>query len=279
MNYTPQKETIESIIEKATMALAYFLYQGIQQTLEPIRMARVGYGLLASGCSVRSDFLGTKLASHLIKSQQSDGGWADVEETLWCLGYLGAFGEKHISEITKGQEWLTSVKLPCGAWGKSKRDQPRIPITALASVFVPDVLSDDSLLWLKTQWEEDMKSPIQLSYKGAFFLISQKHSRASSHSTLIDRTIDYLVSEQSDDGGYGPWKDHPIGSDPWSTGIVLWGLSTLGKQAPKGTIERAVSWLESTQLSNGLWPYHYIDDGSAMALMGISKSLSILMER
>ncbi len=278
MNYTPQNECIESIIKKATMGLAYFMYQGIQQKLESIRLARAGYALLTSGCSVSGNFPGDNLSSYLVDNQQKDGGWADVEETLWCLAYLNAFGERYDTELANGGKWLTSVQLPCGAWGKSERDQPRIPVTALASVLVPDVLSDDSLRWLKTQWEEDIESPTQLTYKGAYFLLTSVHIEAQYNTELMDRTLIYLNNEQEKDGGFGPWKGHPIGSDPWSTGIALWGLSKVRGEVPKQTIERALSWLSSKQLPNGLWPYHYLDDGTAMALIGIASNSRFLME-
>ncbi len=265
-------------IKNSVTGLARFLHSGLQQNLEPNRLAKAGYSLLASGCSSKGDFPGARLAARLVESQQKDGGWADVEETLWCLGYLSAFRERYGPEINKGQEWLASVKMPCGAWGKSKRDQPRIPVTALTAVLAPDNIDETSLEWLEKQWKSDMDNPTQLSYKGAYYLIAQQYGKASLNSSLMHKTVIYLVGEQSDDGGFAPWKDHPVGSDPWTTGIVLWGLSALGEQAPRETVKRAASWLETGQLPNGLWPYHYIDDGSSMALMGLSKSLPILEE-
>jgi hypothetical protein len=57
--------------------------------------------------------------------------------------------------------------------------------------------------------------------------------------------------------------------------VVLWGLSKVGELIPRHTVERALSWLESRQLPNGLWPYHYLDDGAAMALIGISSVLPL----
>ncbi len=269
----------DKMLNRGINALSSLLRLAVQQRLEAIRVARSSYALLCAGCSIKGSFPGIEMASVLISAQQEDGGWADVEETLWCLGFVSFFEDQFQEEINRGKHWLALNQLPCGAWGKSNRDQPRIPITALAAVLVPGIIDKTSLEWLENQWKSDLESPTQLSYKGAYYLISQKHSEASSHGDLIDRTVNYLVEEQSDDGGYGPWKDHPVGSDPWSTGIVLWGLSTLEKQAPKGTIERAASWLETTQLPNGLWPYHYIDNGSSIALIGLSNSLPILMER
>jgi len=267
-----------SLIKSASGGLARFMHSGLQQKLEPIRLARAGYALLVSGCSVKGTFPGDNLTSHLVETQQEDGGWADVEEALWCLGYLSAFGERYGTEMTNGRKWLASVRLPCGAWGKSERDQPRIPVTALASVFTPDVVKTTALKWLASQWEADLASPTQLTYKGAFFLLAQAHGQASFDQELTDRTISYLNGEQEDDGGFGPWKGHPAGSDPWSTGVVLWGLSRIGEVIPRHAVERALSWLESRQLPNGLWPYHYLDDGAAMALIGISSILPCFPE-
>ena len=267
-----------AVVERASNGLAHFLYASLQQKLEPIRLARVGYSMMTSGCSVSGNFPGDSLAAYLAGSQQKDGGWADVEETLWCLGYLSAFGERYDTELDNGRQWLASVRLPCGAWGKSERDQPRIPVTALASVFTPDVVKTTALKWLASQWEADLASPTQLTYKGAFFLLAQAHGQASFDQELTDRTISYLNGEQEDDGGFGPWKGHPAGSDPWSTGVVLWGLSKVGELIPRHTIERALSWLELRQLPNGLWPYHYLDDGAAMALIGISSVLPLFPE-
>ena len=267
-----------SLVENAVNGLAYFLYSGLQQKLEPIRLARAGYALLASGCSVKGDFPGDNLASYLVETQQEDGGWADVEETLWCLGDLSAFGERCGKQIVNGQKWLVSVQLPCGAWGKGSRDQPRIPITALAATLAPEIVSSAGLEWLKQQWEVDLNNSTQLTYKGAFFLLAYAHNSASYDKNLVNRTIAYLNGEQEKDGGFGPWREHPMGGDPWSTGVALWGLSRVGELAPNQTIERALSWLQSKQLPNGLWPYHYLDDGTAMALIGVSSVLPTLRE-
>lgn len=271
-----KQKTVIGSLEDATRGLAHFLYSGVQEKLEPIRLARAGYALLTSGCSVKGYFPGHSVSAYLISSQRKDGGWADVEETLWCLGYLSAFGKRYCKEAANGKKWLSSVRLPCGAWGKSSRDQPRIPITALAATLTPETISNTTLNWLAQQWEVDLNGTTQLTYKGAYFLLASAHTEAHYDNSLINNTIEYLIKEQQGDGSYGPWKGHPVGSDPWITGVVLWGLSRVQEKVPKKTIEKALSWLESKQLDNGLWPYHYLDDGTAMALLGISSNLHFL---
>ena len=180
-----QKTTVVNLIGSAIPALAHLAQLGLQSQLERIRIARIGYALFSSGCSSDAPFPGTALASYLITAQQGDGGWIDTEETLWCLGYLTAFDDKYKTSVIKGINWLESIRLPCGAWGRSDRDQPRIPITALASILVPEALNAEGLEWLVKQWEADLASPTQLTYKGAFFLLSLTHNQVSKAPDLV----------------------------------------------------------------------------------------------
>lgn len=259
--------------------LAQFIHWALAGKLEAGRLARAGYALFVSRCSSRASFPGSALASYLLTAQRADGGWVDVQETLWCLGYLAAFDDKYEVEFSKGTEWLDSVRLPCCAWGKSGRDQPRIPVTALASALVPEAVNVTALKWVADQWEAELANDSQLTYKGALFLLAQSHDQAPPKDELVTRTISYLCMEQNLDGGFGPWKDHPAGSDPWTTGVVLWGLSGFSHIVPTSIFTRSVSWLQKQQLPNGLWAYHYLDDGSAMALIGLSSILPFLQEK
>ena len=264
---------------QAVIALSRFIHQVIKQGLEPMRLAQAGYALLVSGCSCNSPFLKHTLASYLTATQQSDGGWADTEETLWCLGYLATLGDRYEYQLSRGKDWLFKVRLPCGAWGKNERDQPRIPVTTLATVLTPEIIDTSTMAWLTNEWESDLTGSVQLTYKGAFFLLSTRHPIFSDTDELISRTLNYLLKEQEENGGYGPWKGHPLGSDPWSTGVVLWGLSQFQSRLPSEIVDKALSWFQSNQLPNGLWPYHYLDDGASMALIGISSVLHNYLER
>jgi hypothetical protein len=255
-------------VSHSVNGLAVFVRDALSSELEAGRLARAGYGLFASGCSTNASFPGLRLASYITARLQNDGGWSDIEETIWCLSYLSYFKEIYGTELTNGRDWLCSVRLSCGAWGKSLRDQPRIPVTALVSILLPGIVDGKALTWLSDQWEADLDGTTPLTYKGAFYLLSTSHCQAHSSGKLIERTIAYLEQEQNEDGGFSPWKGHPIGSCPWTTGVVLWGLSKTVSKVSSHTLKRAVSWLESKQLPNGLWPYHYLDDATAMVLIG-----------
>ena len=124
-----------------------------------------------------------------------------------------------------------------------------------------------------------MNAATKLTYKGGFYLLACEAHRTTSAEALAIDTCIYLSCEQNDDGGFGPWKNHPIGSDPWSTGIVLWGLSKWINRVDPTVIERALHWLEVTQLPSGYWPYHYLDEGTSYALIGAVSAMRALASR
>jgi hypothetical protein len=128
---------------------------------------------------------------------------------------------------------------------------------------------------VRREWERDLDSPIKLSYKGAFYLLSEATENCHNIDLPID-TLGHLEQDQNDDGGFGPWKNHPIGSDPWSTGVVLWGLSKWIDKVNPDVVERALRWLEKTQLPSGYWPYHYLDEGTSYALIGAASAIKAL---
>lgn len=276
MSLSQQNDKLRKVLGSGAIALCRFLCEALNSDLEAVRVARSTYVLLAIGCSRQSTFQWDNIANYVAERQHKDGGWNDIEETAWALGYLSKFGALYHNNLQRGKTWLASVRLSSGAWGKTSRDQPRIPITSLVKLMTPEVARRQTSTWLTKEWKTDLGGTTPLTYKGAFYLLGQINGHTTADEKLAKRTISHLVREQNEDGGFAPWKGHPVGSDPWTTGIVLWGLASSGKLAPKTTIKRSIQWLESTQLPNGLWPYHYLDDGTAMALIGLSNALAVL---
>lgn len=255
-------------IEACTRAEAALLsaLQGIQKRVQGCERA----------CRLAAiiDGVTPGLMERVKHSAKSDGGWANIPETLWCLTYLKRVG--NTEELSAGLKWLGAQRLAQGGWGESHRDCPRIPTTALILHFLGDEIgSEADRECLRRLWAEDLESEVQLTYKGGFFLLCQA-IKDSPDVELIEKTLQFLEVSQNEDGGFGPWKNHPIGSDPWSTGICLVGLCTHQHFAPRGVVERAADWLQRSQLSSGLWPYHFIDEGSAYALWGLRMATSTL---
>lgn len=268
----------DEIITCAVAALGGFVSSTITRPMETIRVARVLYALLQAGCSVKAPLV-QNAKNGISSPQRKDGGWSDPEESAWAIGVLSQVGGVADSCLNRGQSWLNSVRHTTGGWGRHPRDISRIPTTALVMTLVPDMADEPAFQWITTEWSAEMASPVQLSYKAGFFLLAVSGKQPSSKTELVDKTIANLIQAQNDDGGFGPWKDHPVGSDPWSTGVVLWGLSHWADHVETKVFENGLGWLKETQIDCGLWPYHYLDDGTSMALIGAAGTMKILARR
>ena len=207
-------------------------------------------------------------------TRRSDGGWTDVEETMWCTILMQRLSPGD-PPAEAGLAWIRGQRNPQGGWGRSVRDEPRIPLTSVILRFLGGVIAEpDDWIALDRLWSTDLKADLRLTYKGGFYLLCQP--RHTQEGNLVQRTIDYLQSEVNVDGGFGPWQDHPIGSDPWSTGVCLVGLCRHPELADCRVISRAATWLADTQLPSGYWPYHFIDEGTAYAYWGLSEAIKFL---
>ncbi|MFH1410192.1 MAG: prenyltransferase/squalene oxidase repeat-containing protein, partial [Patescibacteria group bacterium] len=260
------RKSLNKILYLATQGLKCFLTENSHR-LEIDRLARVLCTLVMAGCSLQS-LVFQGIIDYIFSAAQSDGGWADPEETAWVAGFIYKLKGEKDPAVSKAIQWLKSNRLNGGGWGKHSRDRARIPTTALVLTLVPEAGSDEDYMWVAQEWAKDLSGSVQLSYKAGFYLLVAGHASIHGNLDLIDRTIRHLIDDQNDDGGFGPWKNHPIGSDPWSTGVVLWGLSKWIDRVDPAVIERALHWLEVTQLPTGYWPYHYLDEGTSYALIG-----------
>ena len=255
-----------------------FVSDAIRKRLELTRVCRVAFSLFFSQSSTQG--LSTKdVTAYLLENRLNDGGWSDPEETAWTVSILVQLLGPDNEAIKRAEDWLVSVRNPSGGWGRHPRDQVRIPTTALIITLVPSVATDADRKWVRQAWEKDLNGPVRLSYKGGFFLLTVSNDNGEPVDPLILRTIAHLAEDQNDDGGFGPWRDHPIGSDPWSTGVVLWGLSKWIDYIDPAVLEKALAWLERTQLPSGYWPYHYLDEGTSYALIGAVAASRALAKR
>ncbi len=217
--------------------------------------------------------------NYILAKQQDDGGWSDVLETAWALAFLGgtSLTGKLDEEYKKGMGWLEREKTVRGAWGCTSRDMPRIPVTGWVLTLLPELADEKSLSWLENEWKNDLNSETKLTYKGALTLMAFAATKANpKDASLIQETVEYLMSEQNEDGGFAPWKGHPVGSEPWSTGIDLLGLTAFPDLVKPDVVERTLEWLGKNQLPNGLWPCHYIEEGSAYCYWGAVEGMKYL---
>lgn len=211
-----------------------------------------------------------------VDRQNKDGGWHDVFETA-TVSYLIRDHLYLESNYKKAIKWLKGQKSGNPAWGYTKRDISRIPVTGLVLTLLPELADQASLTWLENEWRKDLNGETTLTYKGAFTLMAFASTDYKPQDTsLITDTIQYLASEQNDDGGFAPWKNHPVNSEPWSTGIVLIGLLAFPDLVNPEIIEKTLDWLAENQLPNGLWPCHYLEEGSSYCYWAAVEAIKFL---
>ncbi len=256
---------IETAIHRGVIALSQIVLNFLEKDIELTRICRLATLLQESGVSAETALF-RDLAQKCIETQRDDGGWTDVIETTWCTTFLDLCGE-FSNPVGKAHKWLGDQRNEGGGWGKSNRDSARIPVTGLLLYMLPRLSTGKDLHWLEEKWQQEQQNDPCLTYKAAFTLMAfGQNSYNPQDKKLISNTIQWLYDQQNDDGGWAPWKGHPVGSDPWCTGIAIAGLLQYPDEISEGIIRKALQWLQDTQLSNGLWPYHYIDDGSGWAL-------------
>lgn len=269
---------LEAAIHRSVISLSQitrdFLHKGIELT----RICRVAVFLKESGVNPNT-VLFHKLAKKCINMQRDDGGWTDVIETMWCTSLLNFFGE-FSGYAEKALKWLRGQRHNDGGWGISIRDTARIPVTGLLFYLLPQLSSDQDSKWLENKLDQELEIEPCLTYKAAFTLMGFSQNKYNPEDQdLIAKSVHWLCGQQNNDGGWGPWKEHPVGSNPWCTGISMVGLLQYSDKAPQKVLRNGLEWLKEKQLPNGLWPYHYIEDGSSWALYALTMGYSFLSRR
>lgn len=225
-----------------------------------------------------------ELTARIVSEQKKDGGWVDCEDTAWSLSCLT--GQEDVeAEFARGCMWLENEQIKNRGWGFCARDNPCIPITAQIIYFLPQSQPfSQSYFWLEEQWRRELQAPVNLNYKGAWYLLAfYKLQKALSLShQLFTKTVDYLIHEQRDNGSWGPWRNHPAPEECFITGICMAALAlsyTISRNKKIVTpLKKGLRWIKQAQLEDGLFPTHYIEEGSAWILFGWSKAIAALKE-
>lgn len=268
--------TFETCVIRGSAYLDLALHSILRKGLEVERAARVGTVLLLTGAHPGSPLI-RFLSESILEHQYDDGGWRNVEESIWTLKVLWLINDPHYQpSVERGLSWLLSQKKPGGGWGQTSRDFPRIPLTSLILFFFPELSGKDDMEWLSAavRSEVEGEGPV-LTYKLALPILAWSARGAPFSNSTAQQLYASLVGAQNHDGGFAPWKGHPVGSEPWSTAFALIALLRGSKSwGGQKAIVRALDWLAKSQLVDGSWPYHYIDEGSALAYWALVEGIS-----
>lgn len=264
---------LPAILEPTTDALVSTLTDFLDRKLPHRRVARLAGLLLLTGFDASTMTWREDLGRRLAGYQQADGGWVDCEDSAWCSFMLAALGVD--PEIQRrGASWVVAERSGDG-WGYCRRDAPCIPITAQVHLLLPELRDNRSETWLRETWARDLSGPVRLSYKAAWYLLAR--GSGAPDTDLAQETVEHLIADQRADGGWGPWRNHPAATDCLSTGIAMWALARQPHDAVTSeALVRATKWCGAHRLANGLFPTHYIEEGSAWVHLGWAAALRSL---
>lgn len=253
---------------KAILSLLNMTKEMYRKNIEIRRITKTCALLIMSGLSKYD--ISKDIVTKCLESQKEDGGFIGNTDTLWNIKLLASFPEYDNARI-KALTWLKENNGDEPGFGRSKRDMHRIPVTGLALFLLPELADRYILEWLELMWISEEKS---LSYKGAYTILAFNSckKRPIHQEKLIEETADWLVSQQAENGGYGPWLNHPVGENVYCTAVSILALISMNDARYTHTIIKGYKYLCDTQLKSGIWPYHEIEDGSAWGLLALSKA-------
>jgi hypothetical protein len=207
----------------------------------------------------------------ILAEQKEDGGWIDCEDTIWNA-YILSFNNSYSNKRQIAIEWLNNERPYQSGWGFCKRDYPNIPLTAQALFFIPELRFSSAVEWLEKAWDIDLNSPVNLNYKGAWYLLVAGQNNPVVNIDLFKKTIEYLIREQRENGAWGPWKDHPAPVCTFTTGLTSFVLAKayaiMQSNEILACLRKSIEWFKDNQLQNGLFPTHYIEEGSGWCYLG-----------
>lgn len=265
----------QATIQKGLAALFLVLRQYLKKQIELERIVRVAVLLMRSGVN-RNSSIFQEIAKRCLAEQKDDGGWIGVEDSIWCLAFLKNFAE-YSQAYKNGLDWLEKQKPKNNGWGKTKRDIERIPITGILLYLLAELSCVDSLRWLEKEWKREFSLNPKLTYKSAFALMAFKNNDYQFiDNQLLNDTLEWLISQQNEDCGWGNFRGQPIGSTPFCTGVAITGLLQYPDMINQVAITKALKWIGERQLEDGLWPDHYIEEGSAWTLFSLVEGYKYL---
>jgi len=239
-----------------------------KKEIEIKRITKTASLLISSGLSPNS--ISDKIIKKVINQQETDGGWVSVADTIWNTFFLSLINkEKYCDTINNGKNYLINQKNKYGLWGRSKRDMSRIPISGILLYLFPDIAKKKELKQLEALWDSEINSIV---YKAGYTLMAfKKNEYFPQRREIIKKTCRWLAENQRNDGGFAPWREHPVDSDVFCTSISILGLLQYPELVPEYTFQKTYSWLINNRLKSGIWKYHEIEDGSSWGLYALTE--------
>ena len=166
-----------------------------------------------------------KIAAHLLRHQEEGGSWA----------WSSAPSKNRPPPYFESDEVATLLAYTALS--------PHVPTDPKVKSDIRDA-RDKGAAWLAKS------KPNDTTQAAAYRLLVKVRSGAPAKDVQAD--IDAFLKRQNKDGGWGQIKDAP--SDAYATGQALYVLNTAGVKSDRAEVQRAASFLISTQKEDGSWP-------------------------
>jgi len=258
---------------KTTMMLLRMLENMMDKNIEISRISKCATQLLFSG--LEPEAIPDRIKQRLLETQNEDGGFVAVPDTMWNVAFLSFFPQFRL-EREKAVRWLGKQKRESGLYGRGSRDMERIPVSGILFSMIPELVDNTSLQALEQLWMSELDS---LTYKAAYTLLAMKENDYTPKKEhLIYHTVKWLEEQQESNGGFAPWKGHAVGTNIYCTAVSVIALAKYPEISDEDVLKRSYEYMKDTQLDNGLWPYHEIEDGAAWGLRAMTVLEGVLEE-
>ena len=149
-----------------------------------------------------------------------------------------------------------------------------IGVSGLVYYLIPEMGTSVRLKALEKLWLSEKNS---LTYKAAYTLLAfAKNNYQTITRSLTTDTVNWLIEQQERDGGFAPWKGHPVGSNIYCTSVSCLALLNYKDRVPKSVFDNAYKYIINSQLKNGIWAYHEIEDGAAWGVRALAEMEKVI---
>ncbi len=249
------------ILDRDVLILIKILKRMQKVGIENSRQTQVAGALLKLGLDKEDESLQKVLQVSIQRTEENK--ISDMSEAINCLKLFSFYKRCFETSVTK----LVNIIVDClnddGGLGKFKGDRSRIPIcwSLLESFYYLNKEEDNNIVeiinCMEREWSNDMKFG-GLSYKCAGILIAANYYPLFDNE-FIEKSLNWLINDQSEDGGWSAKKGFSVGSVPSYTGLALRALTNYGKSDEvENTISHGIGWLIATR-QRGLWKEHPIE--------------------
>jgi len=262
---------MDNILLPTVMSLRNMTAEMNRKGLDLKRITKTAALLISSGLSRNS--IPREIVVRCLDEQRPDGGWVSIVDTMWNAYFLKLKDETgNRKAIQNALGFIAGMENEQGLWGRSQRDISRIPVTGILFFLFPQLAEARKLLLLEELWQSEKNS---LTYKAAYTLMAfSATGYKPKDKNLVEETLVWLRESQRSDGGYGPWKDHPVASDVFCTSLAVLGMLRYPDAVSGDVFGKAYRWLIDTRLPEGIWPYHEIEDGASWGLYALTRLLT-----